>query len=80
MQHYLVTMMLECNSCEASSTTSPNRRVSLSLLNKQFMMLYVLTMFSGYFSSTSYYGPVVRFSSGVVVESTSMEEGIYVMY
>lgn len=77
VQHYLSQTVSECVSCKASSTPPPNRRVSLSSLNRQLnevvcvdhFHLDGVTLFHAMDTAT-------RFSSAYVVESTGLDQAV----
>lgn len=78
VQSYLVEKVTECTDCRASSTPPPNRRVSLSFLDRTFNEVVCIDhfflddhiLFHSMDSAT-------RYSAAHIVSSTSMHDAIY---
>ena len=78
VQKYLTTIVTECSDCSKSSTPPPNRRVSLSSLDRNFNDVVCLDHF--YLDEMVIFHAMdtaSRFSAGHVVSSTSLEEAVY---
>lgn len=77
VQHYLASVVTSCTSCKASSTPPPNRRVSLSSLNRQINEVVCVDHF--HLDSVTLLHAMdtaTRYSAAFVVESTSLHEAV----
>lgn len=77
MHHYPATFVCHCNSCLASATPSPNRRVSLTSLNKSFNgVLRDNHVLLGFVTLLRVIDVATRFSAAGVVQPTVIGETI----
>lgn len=77
-QNYLSTVVTECNHCKASSTPPPNRKVSLSSLNRNFNE--IVCMDHCFLDSVTVFHVMdvaTRYSAGAVVDNKSIDTAIY---
>lgn len=77
VQHYLVQVFSSCTSCKASAAPPPNRRVSLTSLNRQLNEVVCVDHF--HLDNVTLFhvmDTATRLSAAHVVKSTKLEEAV----